>query len=531
MFLSLRIWLSALVSLLLIQSVTTFSLLQKSTKPLVSTYVGRHRGEKAPFLVAPAHQGLPTQLVQRQEALHRQSPGTTTVTNENIFQRMGNAFGGVIVGIVMIIFSVPALWLNEKRNAKYETLISRGAEECREIDADNFDQENTNWIVHVTGKTSSVRPVADEQFNVRYESGVIKLSSRVEIYQYTEVEKSETTERDTLGGGKEKTTRTWQEYPVGWHAHYDSGASFKDANYRRLNSRPQGIEAGTFSDTCERVEFGRGFLLGAAELNQLPSGSTAKLNSKPVCKGNASLNFAPSGDDYYYCGKGSSNQPEVGDVRIMFTTLEDGPTTIVGLQAEGKEPGRAGFLPYRVIRRNICPCCPISEDREKELLLAEAKKGKSDLISEEMWGGIMWCCCCPCNIIQMCCAGAMLPELHHVWFGTLDKAACFSNIQTRAAVLKWVMRLVGWVVMFAGLCLLFGPFTTILEVIPFGIGSWLSSIGNAIVTAWSFMVTLVVATLIIAMAYSMYHPMVGIMAFCLMFLIISAIVVLVNIFR
>jgi len=460
------------------------------------------------------------QLIQR-HATSQPSDVTVSTTHENFFQRMGSALMGFVVGILLIVFSIPVLWLNEKRNAKQEALITQGESDCRSISADDYDSKNTHWLVHVNGNTVSTKPVEDPQFNVVFESGVVRLSSSVQIFQYKEEERTETKEKETLGGGKTTETRKWKEYTREWLPTFDSGENFAKAEYR--NSKPAGIEPGSHSQTCERVEFGKGFLLGEAELSQLSGDSRASVG-KLLCTTNTTLKFLPGceHDGWYYCcknneraphmEKGNMCSPHIGDVRVRFTSLKDGPATVVGLQTSSTEHSRGGFLPYRVIRRPPCPCWGLSEDQQKQRLFEEASRNKQKINEEDMWQGIMWCCCCACNLIQSLFGGVMMPEILDVFGEPLSKATAFKLIREKAAATKWTCRTVGWLLMFSGLYLTFLPFTTFLKILPFGLGSFLSSVGSGIVFIFSFITTLLVSSLIIALAYSAYHPTLGIMA-------------------
>lgn len=453
-------------------------------------------------------------------------PGDVTVStvHENFFERMGNAFKGFAAGLILMFFSIPVLWQNEKRNAKYEALISKGQSECRSIDADNCDEANKHWLVHVKGNTTSTKPVDNPQFNVRYESGAIRLSSSVEIYQYQEEEKSETKEKETIGGGKTTETRKWKEYTARWLASYDSGEKFEKDQYK--NSKPDGIQPGSNSKTCERVEYGQGFLLADAELSQLSGDSEAKVD-KLVCTKNTGMVWKHDAG-WYHSGKGDMSAPQIGDVRVHFTVLKDGPVTVVGLQTSTKEKGRGGFLPYRVIRRPACPCMSLSEEEEKERLFEQATRDKQEIVAEDMWQGIMSCCCCACNLVQCCMGGLMRDELQHAVLGAFSKAEAFTQIRSEASVKKWIWRLVGWLMMFLGLYMTFAPFTTSLKILPFGVGSFLSSVGSGIAFVFSFMVTLLVSSLIIALAYTIYHPMYGMMILGAIGAITGGILALIN---
>jgi len=237
-----------------------------------------HRGS---FLTSDAKLSHRQEVSQHVREISQPPDVTVTTTHQNFFQRMGNAFMGMVVGLIMMCFSIPVLWINEQRNAKYEALIATGEAECRSISADDFDQKNTHWLVHVTGNTVSTQPVTLPNFNVRFESGVIKLVNDVEIYQYKEEEKSQSKEKETFGGGKTTETRKWKEYSAMWLGTYNSGQNFEKQEYQ--NSKPAGITAGSQSETCKRVEFGKGFLLSAAELDQFAGVSGVKFD-KLVCE-------------------------------------------------------------------------------------------------------------------------------------------------------------------------------------------------------------------------------------------------------
>jgi hypothetical protein len=455
-------------------------------------------------------------------------PTRTTVTHTSFFSRLKNSFAQFIFGLVAIMFSFPVLWFNEKRSAKFETLISRGETKCRKIEADAYDEDNTNWPVYAVATTSSVKPIEDIQFHVRFDRGVIKLSREVEIFQWVEETKSKTEEQETLGGGKDTVTTEWKEYTRQWLTTYNDGSGFEEPGH--TNRNPEGINPGIDSKLCDRVEFGKDFILDTTLLIQLDEDTT--LTELPGggqlrCKANTGLKFVLHGQ--YFCtgaqGSYDPNEPKIGDARVKFKAIKDGIVTVLALQAEADEsqkPSKGCFLPYRVIQRPLCSCS-FTEEQEKELNLQEATK--DDFTSEAIWGGPLgWCCCCPCNLVACACA-SMVPELHKVWYGKRTKEACFKDVKNEAMIMKWCLRFLGWFIMFLGLCGLFTPFTTLINIIPV-IGPWLASLGGAIVGVFSFLVTLVIAVLIIAMAYSIYHPVWGLIVFTALGGIIALILVL-----
>lgn len=452
--------------------------------------------------------------------------GTTTTHHENWFQRMGKALIGVFIGWILMYFSLPVLWLNEKRAAKHEALIDQGEQDCRSISADEFSAANTHWLVHVNGETVSTKSVKDPQFNVSYESGVIRLSSTVEIYQWKEIEREEKEEEeDNFGGGKTTKTRRWKEYKQLWLETYDDGITFEKAEYR--NTKPPKIEAGSKIQKCERVEFGKGFLLDEKQIDQLNGDEDAKIESL-VCESNGDLKFSAADSGWYYAGKSSMTSPEIGDVRVKFLALSDGPTTVLGLQDNHKEEGRGAFLPYRVVARPMCPCFGFSEEEEKQALYEEAKKSKEDINDEDMWHGPMALCCCACNLVQFVLGALFMPEICNAFTGKLSKEKAFDHLRESASMQKWIGRLVGWIMMYIGLYLIFQPFLMTLHLLPLGVGAFLAKIAGFAIAVFAFMITLIMSSLIVAMAYTMYNPAKGILMWGVLILIIVGFIAMCN---
>jgi len=102
----------------------------------------------------------------------------------------------------------------------------------------------------------------------------------------------------------------------------------------------------------------------------------------------------------------------------------------------------------------------------------------------------------------------MAPEIFHLFHGDVSVEDCWRNVKTQGAVVKWVMRLIGWLILFIGTFALFQPLVVMIDVLPF-IGPYL---GTAVsYGAWviSLIVTLAIATTVIGVAYLIYRPLVG----------------------
>jgi len=453
--------------------------------------------------------------------LHTDSRNTpTTVTYEGFFSRLQESFGAFIGGVILIIFSFPVLWFNESRSARMESLASWGETQCRSVSGQTVDEENRDWLVHIqSAQASGVARMSDARFDVMFERGYLRLQSTVEVYQIVEHEKKE--EKEKFGGGKE--TITTYTYTEEWSSIWHDSSSYRDRS--KQNSKPIGLDLGSRTVNCSRVEYGEAFLLTEQLVEQFHNfdDAAAQLEDSVKCE-KGGVSFTKAADNYFYFRKEAlgASSAAVGDARVRFECVKDCTASVVALQVETAGDKRDSFLPYRLISRPLCG--RMSEEEEKAALRKLAARSKADLASEAQVGtGCLWCLCCACNVVNWLCAGLLTPEIYHLFPGNKDKSACFSEIRLRAKVLVWVLRLVGWLMLFIGFYALFQPFLTLIKVIPL-LGPILSKVGGALIWVICGVGTLAVASVIVCLAYLFFHPLVA-----LCFSLIAALVVVVPI--
>merc|ERR1712232_437028 len=138
--------------------------------------------------------------------------GSTTET-EGFGGRMEKAFIGFLVGWILLIFSVPVLWLNERNASQMESIIGQGYSDCKTIDADRPEPENNATIVHVTAEAKALEEVKAENFEgASFKHGCLVLKMKSEMFQHIE-NKSQRSE-ENLGGSR--TTTTTYTYSQSW---------------------------------------------------------------------------------------------------------------------------------------------------------------------------------------------------------------------------------------------------------------------------------------------------------------------------
>jgi hypothetical protein len=147
-------------------------------------------------------------------------------------------------------------------------------------------------------------------------------------------------------------------------------------------------------------------------------------------------------DQGVYIGSGSAASPQVGDVRVSFSIVKPGPVSIIAKQ-------------------------------------------HADTFEDWITG-----------------TGTTISLLDH---GTVSPEIMFKEAQDANTLMTWILRAVGFIVMFIGLSMVFKPFVVLADVLPF--------LGNLLgvgVGIFSFAVSLLLSSLTIAIAWIFYRPVLGI---------------------
>lgn len=433
--------------------------------------------------------------------LHRLPPSgsTSKTTHESWLQKMGNSFWAVVIGFFMICVSFPVMWANERRIAKYESLIKIGQRECLTVEPDKSNSENRGSLVHVQGKAEGKAPVVDRRFKeFNMEAGCLLMRSTVEVYQWVETQQTES-KKDNVGGGTTNTTT--YKYSKQWTSTAINSIYFNERDKVNTVAKPD-MRLGTETATCDLVFFGDGFTLTPDLVNQLTNFSDAQ-----SILGDSVGDFKKQGT--YFCFPEHRSQPEIGDMRAKFEYILDSTATVMALQLSGRD-SKDTFAPYRMISRGLCG---LNEMEQKRRQLIESAKTPEDLYKDSKCTlGPLDCllCCCVCipNCVNYCFSGMAPPQIFHLFPGSLSTGDCWNRIEASVSAQKWILRLVGWLLLFVGLMSMLQPLFTVLDIVPF-LGPYLSSAVWLAAFVVAFILTLAGAFVIMSIAYLVYRPLVG----------------------
>ena len=310
------------------------------------------------------------------------------------FSRIANSFIGILVGVVLIVVSIWMLYTNEGR-----VNVTNIAKTAMEISAAGEDPDPTlkGKLIVVSGPVISQQELGDGLY---LEPGkYLAYNRKVEMYSW--VEEKSTKSKKNLGGSEtEESTYT---YNKAWTA--SPRSSFK---YPQGHENPQPA----LKSTTGQINMAK---IGNFELDMKKLDLPAFEDMSLDC------------GQYAFRGRGTLNDPQIGDLRISYCVIRSGMDgTVFGKLEQG------WISPY------------FDKDNNK---------------------------------------------LYRLFTG--DKVQALSTMQGEHKMILWVMRLVGFILMWAALKLLFEPLSVILDVLPF-LGS-VSRMGTGFFTfIWALLISVVV---------------------------------------
>ncbi|MBX9706929.1 MAG: TMEM43 family protein [Caulobacteraceae bacterium] len=257
---------------------------------------------------------------------------TTVTTNTSWFSRVGSAFAGVIIGIVLIFACVWGLAWNEGNAIKVEKGLNEGAGLVVEVAASPIDPAKDQQLVHVVGDVAVTAPLTDGQFGVTATG--VRLDRQVEMYQWQEVSKSET--RTKLGGGEETVTtytytKVWSATPI------DSSGFQTQAGHENPAMTLEASTVYATDATLGDFQLEENVLSQMDGAQALPLGAEQAEAIQAAAGQGRTLTVA---NNQIYIGA-NPQTPVVGDTRVTYQVTPAAETSIVARQ------NGDGFLPYR----------------------------------------------------------------------------------------------------------------------------------------------------------------------------------------
>ncbi len=402
--------------------------------------------------------------------------------------RLARSFKGIGSGFLFFFGATALLWWNEGRAVKTDKMLNEA--EGAYVEMENPDKKDATLdgeLVCATAVATTEDSLVDKQFGVGVKA--ISLQRRVEYYQW--VEHAEKNTDDKLGG-REVTTTTYT-YSLEWVSEPVNSSTFKDDAYKSKNFVLTTIE--NDEQWAENVTFGA-YKLNEALIHRISSREDVdlaisddllaqidkntqvayerfygvkKTPEKPApapevvipdsikavndsiqavtdslmanADNKKELEYIHQAGKVLYLGR-VPGSPEVGDVRVTFEKIVPAKVTIIS-QVDGDT-----FKPFK------------AKNGKRFQTLVMGRKDAGDIFDAEHDANTMW---------------------------------------------LWILRILGVMLVIAGLNGILGIVKSIFNVVPFiaGIFGW----GVGVVCT---VIGLVWSLIVIAIAWLFYRPLLGI---------------------
>ncbi len=393
-----------------------------------------------------------------------------TTSSQSWFSRLGGAFKGVLIGLVLFVIGFPVLWINEGDAVRNKNSLIELQNITVNVGKPEIKAENEGKPVFMTGPVATPDILTDSAFGIA--ENAICLKRLVEIYQYDEFEWSE--EKKKMGGGTEtvttyKYTPEWLVTPIDSNGFHDPEAKSKYRNvgimrFQNIDQTATNVSFGEFKvgpeimnriGECEPYHFTPDFqlpqqlkALGARiEDNYIiiPYTSPSTTTANAI---NQAVNTVAGTGDANAAGQAIANAAapqntaQIGDLRVSFSIIRPHDVSLVALQ-------KGDTFTYYTAKND-----------NKHFLFQDGTHTADELFE--------------------------------------SKAA--SNKMKR-----WLGRLIGFVLMFIGLSMVLRPLSVLADVIPI-IGTIVGK-GTGFV---AFIIAAICSLVTIAIAWVAYRPILAI---------------------
>ena len=370
----------------------------------------------------------------------------TETTSTSYGQRLAGSAKGMIGGLLMFIIGTCLLWWNEGRTVRTAKAIGDAASHVESV------ADVSRVDASLNGKLIHASAFADTKDTLTDDMfGVrelaIRLDRKVEYYQW--VENAQTKEREKIGGGKETTTT--YTYEQKWVDKPVNSAEFKDPQYQSANK--------VLSEVEEREELAQHVTFGAYTLPESLVGSIS--GSEPV-----EVRMTEE-QRFTWDERLHMLRPKVNTETSLVHTSAN--TVYLGLSPNSPQVGDVRVTFTKVPPADISLIAQVDGSTFKAY---RAKNGQS---------------------------------FSRVQMGTVSADEMILQARSENNLWAWVLRLVGVLLIVIGLKGMFGLLPMLFKVLPF-----LGSIVDAGVGLVSWILGLAWSFIIIAIAWLVFRPIIGI---------------------
>lgn len=312
------------------------------------------------------------------------------------FSRLKNSVFGFLTGIAMFILAIPFLAWNENNVYKVRQGLQEGAEIVQTVSAQP-ESARDQQLIHISGEVTTSNGVSDPVFGLDYD--MLRLRRTVEMYQWDESKES-------------RDGNTRYTYKQEWSEKHHNSSNFQTPGHENPPAPPYSNEDFVAGD----ARLG-GYRISKAQIRN--AGGVGDLSNAQLPSQLISQGWSGGHGNTFFRGTGTLSAPQIGDVRVSFKALPEGPMSLVGIQ-QGDQ-------------------------------LAAWTSSRKTLV--------------------------MLVER-----GVQPAAQMFESAQSRNSTVGWALRAAGFAAMWVGLSMCLGPLSAVLSFIP-GLSGMVSKVTGIVAFA------------------------------------------------
>lgn len=401
-------------------------------------------------------------------------------------KRLGNSFKGVLVGIVLFIAGFPVLFSNESRSVATAKRLDEGAGAVVSVAADKVDGANEGKLVHVSGLATTEDTLVDDQFGVSAKA--IRLVREVEVYQW--VEHSET--RPVKKDGKEYKETTYT-YKLEWCSKPVDSQGFKEKGHDNV---PAVLAFGDRESFATKVTLGA-FSLSAEDIKRI--GGEAPLSFPADYKVPESIAGAQFLNGTVYIPVAEAAPSVAAAVVAAVAPATNAVATATNAVAEAANAVAAAATNAAAVATAAVAPAPKREVAQQPKV-GDLRVTFKAVVPHDI------------SIIERQTGSTLAPwtasdgkDIAMLVSGLRTAEQMFASAKAANTTFTWILRLVGFLMMFIGVKMVLGPISTLVDAIP--ILNGIVAMGVSLV---AFLVAAVFALVTIAVSWIVVRPVLGI---------------------
>ena len=460
---------------------------------------------------------------------------TTETTVESWGSRLGSSMKGVLVGFLLVLASIALLFWNEGRTVNRAKALNEGASAVITVDAAKVDPQNDGKLVHVSGEVATADVLEDLKFGVSVNA--IKLVRNVESYQWQENQES-TTKRGS--GGSQETTTTYTYQKV-WSSDLIDSTGFKEAGHENPATRPvdgaefvaANVSLGAFrlsADLISRLGPEKAFVPPVPEPTAPETAAPAPVEAAPNAAPapvEAAPNAAPAPVE---AAPQAAPAPAETVVEVPQTAAQDAitvapnaapqtisvapaaPAQAISVAQPAAAPQTATVAPAQTFSVAAAPApTATAEFKRTETGFYLGADPNAPQIGDVRVTFEIVEAPRPASVVSQQNGDSFVP--YQAKTGSVEllsnkietAEAMFASAKRGNATMGWVLRLIGFGIMFIGFSSIFKPLEVLADIVPF-LGS-LVGLGTSMV---AFALSLCGSLTTIAVAWLYFRPLIAV---------------------